>query len=322
MEGIKDKLDKDKLGFKNTKAAKDRIAELKVEAGKLSHQITKLGEKPYLSAAQKKQLSDLRGQLAEAKTALEELNTAHEKATKGILFDMLQQRLDSSGMLDVNADPNNQANVDLLQNLAVKWGLVDQATADAMQAANEASGIIDTAGQSAETAAGRVDTYYAAWNALNDLGQVKNFMINVGVAYSEQQGVFGNGTPDNYGVNAGEQDTLGGRGNHTPTPPKKPTAGGGPVFNGKGYRWNEPTARPEILIPTGNGFVLNRQQAQEALAMATRGPQMAGGLSIAPGAIQIVAAPGMSTNAIADTIMLKVKKEYGVLGKMRSKGQR
>ena len=47
-------------------------------------------------------------------------------------------------MLDVNADPNNQANVDLLQNLAVKWGLVDQATADAMQAANEATGIIDT----------------------------------------------------------------------------------------------------------------------------------------------------------------------------------
>ena len=95
-----------------------------------------------------------------------------------------------------------------------------------------------------------------------------------------------------------------------------------PCSGGGSYRWNEPTARPEILIPTGNGFVLNRQQAQEALAMATRGPQMAGGLSIAPGAIQIVAAPGMSTNAIADTIMLKVRKEYGVLGKMRSKGQR
>ena len=94
MEGIKEKLDKDKLGFKNTKAAKDRIAELKVEAGKLSHQITKMGEKPYLSEAQKKQLTDLRGQLAETKTAMEELNTAHEKSTKGILFDMLQQRLE------------------------------------------------------------------------------------------------------------------------------------------------------------------------------------------------------------------------------------
>jgi hypothetical protein len=130
---------------------------------------------------------------------------------------------------------------------------------------------------------------------------------------SEQRSVFGNGSlGGNYGNNGGI----------TLDPNRTPRAGGGPVFGGMSYPWNEPTARPEILIPTGNGYVLNRQQAQEALAMAARGPQMAGGLSIAPGAIQVVGAPGMSEEFLGETLMRKIERDYGVLAGLRSKGRR
>jgi hypothetical protein len=88
------------------------------------------------------------------------------------------------------------------------------------------------------------------------------------------------------------------------------------------YPWNEPGSKPEILIPNGDGYVLNRQQAQEALAMAVRGPQGSGGLTIAPGAIQMYGAPGMSEEFLAESLMRKMQRDYGVLAGLRSKGRR
>lgn len=48
-------------------------------------------------------------------------------------------------------------------------------------------------------------------------------------------------------------------------------AGGGPVYGGQSYTWNEPGSGPEVLVPAGNGYVLNREQAQAALAGAAGG---------------------------------------------------
>jgi hypothetical protein len=53
-------------------------------------------------------------------------------------------------------------------------------------------------------------------------------------------------------------------------PPATPRAGGGAVIGGQPYWWNE-AGQGEVLIPAGNGYILNREQAEQALAKSGNG---------------------------------------------------
>jgi hypothetical protein len=64
-------------------------------------------------------------------------------------------------------------------------------------------------------------------------------------------------------------------------------AAGGPVLAGQPYIWNERGAGPEVLIPAGNGYVLNRQQAEAALTRAAAGAAGGGSGPGGAGAVNV-----------------------------------
>lgn len=88
-------------------------------------------------------------------------------------------------------------------------------------------------------------------------------------------------------------------------------AGGGPVTAGVAYPWNEPGAAPEVLIPAGNGFVLNRKQAEDALAGAM------GGMTINLGGVTVSGNQDPQSAYLAG-----MQIGEGVISALRAKGLR
>ena len=116
-------------------AFRDREGELVAKGEELRAKISELEQKQYLTAAQKEELAELRSQLEENKGAVEENAAKHEEATKRILLGFAEQRLAMDGL---TADE-----LMMLQGLAKEWGLLDQATYDAMVAVDEYADSVD-----------------------------------------------------------------------------------------------------------------------------------------------------------------------------------
>lgn len=104
--------------------------ELQTEIDKVQGKITELNAKEYLTDDQKQELTDLKTELANLKGQYTENADEHEKATKRILFDMLLQRIELSGL----SDTEKAVALSMANDMADKWGLIDKSTLAATQA--------------------------------------------------------------------------------------------------------------------------------------------------------------------------------------------
>lgn len=119
---------KEKLG------ATQRLEDLRDRAGELERAIRKMGGRPYLTEAQKKELNELQDEYDETKKKISENAAEHELATKRILFDILQQKT-AQAVLEGKLT-ESEAN-QILEATAIQWGLIDEATKTAMSAVDE-----------------------------------------------------------------------------------------------------------------------------------------------------------------------------------------
>ena len=111
-------------------------SDLETEMGNVAARIEELSGKSWLPASEREELENLRTEYGELQGQYEENATAHEEATRRILFDLLTQRAAIDGL--------SGAEVTFLTTVAEEWGLIDSATADAMATADEALGLIVT----------------------------------------------------------------------------------------------------------------------------------------------------------------------------------
>ena len=116
--------------------------ELKDNIDQVEHRIGKLEGKKYLSKSQKNELEDLREELEELRGDLDENGEAakrnadaHKEATRRIMFDILTQRAAIDGL--------TAAEYNALLTVAESWGLIDEDTRTAMEAADEFFASID-----------------------------------------------------------------------------------------------------------------------------------------------------------------------------------
>lgn len=158
---------------------------------------------------------------------------AMQKYTKSLLFKIASQNLDEASALA----------------LAQRMGLVDEKTVEATKKVAEYkkqmdAGIISV-GEYNILVAGLADSY----DRLQDKTITLTFnQVTTGTA------------PNGYWQGTGEGGTVGMR------------ASGGPVMAGNPYLWNESAVtRPEVMVPSQNGYVLTKQDAQAALAGAAGG---------------------------------------------------
>ena len=124
-EAYGDAFDSGNTGRKVTEA-KDRLEELREKAWELEQQIIDLGSKPYVSAGDLARIDELQTALGDTQEAIGELSEAQEEANARLLFNMVQQQLAADGL--------TTAEVEALNDLALSWGLIDQATKDAQDA--------------------------------------------------------------------------------------------------------------------------------------------------------------------------------------------
>ena len=119
--------------------------ELRRKSWSVEEAIRKLGGQPYLTDAQKKDLETNKTKLKEIESQIILNATAHEKATKSILFDMMQQQLALGGLSERESG--------VLWEIAYNWGLIDKETKDAYDRTIEYAGAIDASGESMDIAA-------------------------------------------------------------------------------------------------------------------------------------------------------------------------
>lgn len=118
------------LGKNQEKFVED-VAALEGEVGDLNAKIEELELKEFLTEEQSKELEELKGQLQERKDKIDEVTLAHDKQTKSIIWNLIQQR---AAMMGLEGD---EKTVKFLTDLAYEWGLVDEATRDATFAADD-----------------------------------------------------------------------------------------------------------------------------------------------------------------------------------------
>ena len=242
--------------------------DLRIKTIGLKDQVAELESKKYLTDDQKAELSGLRDELDETEAAIGDLADAHDEATKRILYGMLEQKLAANGLTTEEGA--------LLQELAKKWGLIDQATLDAQLATTEATAIMES---NVANATQRVNWFYDAWSALSTLGQVKDFMIRVAMETSERISAWG-GDTNPYAP----QTTP-----NTSTPQGTGKAAGGFVLGGVSYPVGE--LGTEMFTAPSNGYITPNNQL--------------GGDNIS---ITINALPGQDENAIAVRVVAMLSR--------------
>jgi hypothetical protein len=221
---------------KDQKEFTQNVEDLRLKTIDLKGQIEKLEKKRYLSKDQKKELQDLRGELETTGEEMTALADTHDEATKRILLNMMEQNLAADGLTK-----NETA---LLEQLAEKWGLVDDGTRIAAAAATEAAGIYQgSLSSGVKAATDNVNLFWDAWNALNSLGQVKDFMIRVAMETSERVAAWG-GETNPYAPQTTPKKT---------TPQGSHKAAGGYVSSGVSYPVGEHGV--EMFTPATNGYI-------------------------------------------------------------------
>lgn len=150
--------------------------------------------------------------------------------------------------------------VQLLEDMAAGWGLVDEASRDASQTAAAAAAIMADSSQDIDIARRRVMDLYAIWEALGVLAQNP---IQMRIEYEEQLGALG-GELNPYGT---ENRTGPGNAGAGAVASGPALQHGGRLYPGVIHQINESgLTRPEVVVAPEGGWVLTRQQAMEALA--------------------------------------------------------
>lgn len=150
--------------------------DLTAEADALKKKINELTSLKYLTAGQQAELDGLQDEFAENQEAIKAVAEEHKRKTQSIIFDLLAEQI---AMSDLPFDQQLAA----ITAVAEHWGLVDQATANAMAATSQAindflaSGDsdkliadIDAIAEAAESAAGNYDIVFN----LTQVGSVPN----------------------------------------------------------------------------------------------------------------------------------------------------
>ena len=220
------------LGKENENYRK-AVEDLKNEAGELRDRIGELGSKKYLTKDQKEELGTLRTELDEVNKKIKEQGEEHDKTTKKILLNMIEQRLGLDGL--------TVAEQNFLFDLAGNWGLVDQATLLAWDKVEKYIGGVD-------------DATIASQGFLDIISKIpKELTIKV-------RADFISNIPSWIIQNANL--TLGGGGSGSHKPEKKALGGG--VLSGQPVQWGE-YGRTEMFMPNTSGQVVNAQQIVESL---------------------------------------------------------
>lgn len=132
-----------RLGEENLKHAK-AVEELRKEEEKLYLEIQRLSTIPNKTPEQVAELDKLKGKYGEITQAIGEEEERHTKATRQIVFNILQQ--------------NAALSPDALMEIAKRWDMIDQDTYDAYQRAKDYRSMLDegkiTAQQFADLVAG------------------------------------------------------------------------------------------------------------------------------------------------------------------------
>lgn len=108
----------------------EQQADLSDKIGDVRREIRDLAKRKYLTSKQREELSTLRSEYGDLTADFEENARVHDDATKRILFNLLVQRAALDGL--------SEAEFVGLAKVAEAWGLVDQATADATIAFDDA----------------------------------------------------------------------------------------------------------------------------------------------------------------------------------------
>jgi len=109
----------------NTESFRKSITELKIEEQGILDRLLELNAQKWLTAAQKKELNDLLGNLRGVYDQVDNVTDAHNRQTKQILLNLFQQRL---AMTDLPL----AAQAEAIAKIAVKWGLMGEETADTL----------------------------------------------------------------------------------------------------------------------------------------------------------------------------------------------
>jgi hypothetical protein len=109
-------------------------ADLAAEMETVQGRIDELNGKSYLTPAQRTELAELEIEYGNLSTQYAENATAHEEATRRILFGLLTQRAAIDGL--------TAAELTVLTSIATSWGLVDDSTAGAMQGFDDALALV------------------------------------------------------------------------------------------------------------------------------------------------------------------------------------
>jgi hypothetical protein len=206
----------------------DKQDELKQKVSQLNGKIADIEKKKYLTKSQKKELEELRGELALTNQAVDENAAAHEEATKRIMLSMLERKLAVGGM--------SSEEQSVLDALMVKWGLagtMTQDTLDGMAKAiseNTHEGILDVQGLIA---------------AIGILLQYNGRVVNLSVVTSSSK-LAPPGPPPGPGYTWDGTKWV------------KKKALGGPVSAGSPYIVGE--VGPELFVPSTSGQIVPNNQ--------------------------------------------------------------
>jgi tape measure domain-containing protein len=201
-----------------------------------------------------KEIGELTGEYDEVTEAIKEQEIEHAKATRSILFNILQQQLANLGLLDEGGPA--------LIEIAKRWGLIDEATAEATQ--GMIGGIKDAAEnenwdllvQNAE------DVRLAYLGIPTEIKTVHTFetrYVTAGKPPSAGEAGIENWTGPKTGSS---NSTVVETGDYTDGSDGR-RAFGGPMRAGGRYLTQESIyTRPEVFVPGTSGAMLTRQQTQ------------------------------------------------------------
>lgn len=192
----------------------------------LDNLVRQYGNLSYLTPEQQAELQTLTGKLSDAKDRMNELEKAYADAGKRMMFNMLIQAASVDGL--------TAQEVGSLAEIAKQWGLVDEKTAAVTKAISENINDLQT---------GNLDDLIAKLLEIMGLPDTKKISVEITEYYRKVQ-----------------EQTRRGKGGETEY------ASGGEVFAGVPSLAGEYAfTRPEYFIPATNGYMLTKQDAQEAL---------------------------------------------------------
>ena len=161
---------------------------LNEQAYELKQRIGALESEEYLTAEQEGELDTLQGDLEGIYQQLDENEKKHKEATKSILFDLIQQRAAVDGL--------SEAEMEFLNDVALEWGLVDEATHNAVKSIDQAM---------KNLAEGHIQEAYAEIEELKELAEdvAGDYSIHFNISSSGKLPVTvgdGSGTGDNVTI--------------------------------------------------------------------------------------------------------------------------